>query len=142
MVYSLDLQTVLQTLGLSPQDAGQEPIPQVLTGGPLSAASETALEADETEQAGFLGKLLAEIGEIPFFLRGSLPVLSGLRSPSLKDCFWIGGARGSHPYLAGGILALVNRQKKKPNDCGSKPMWQQPLYIVLKRDGTYIVRVL
>ena len=43
VVYSLDLQTVLQTLGLSPQDAGQEPIPQVLTGGPLSAASETAL---------------------------------------------------------------------------------------------------
>ena len=64
-------------------------------------------------------------------------MLSGLRSPSLKDCFWIGGARGSHPYLAGAQLALVNRQKKKPNDCGSKPMWQQPLYIVLKRDGTY-----
>ena len=138
VVYSLDLQTVLQTLGLSPQDAGQEPIPQVLTGGPLSAESETVAEADETEQAGFLGKLVAEFGEVPFFLRGSLPVLSGLRSPSLKDCFWIGAARGSHPYLAGGVLALVNRQKKKPNDCGSKPMWQQPLYIVLKRDGTYL----
>ena len=65
-------------------------------------------------------------------------VLSGLRSPSLKDCFWIGGARESHPYLAGGILALVNRQKKKLNDCGSKPMWQQPLYVVLKRDGIYV----
>ncbi len=138
VVYSLDLQTVLQSLGLSPQDAGQEPIPQVLTGGPLSAASETVLKTDETEQAGFLGKLLAEGGEIPFFLRGALPVLSGLQSPSLKDCFWIGGARGSHPYLAGGILAIVNRQKKKPNDCGSKPMWQQPLYVILKRDGTYM----
>jgi hypothetical protein len=46
--------------------------------------------------------------------------------------------RPVHPYLAGGILALVNRQKKKPNDCGSKPLWQQPLYIVLKRDGTYV----
>lgn len=138
VVYSLVLQTVLQALGLSPQDAGQEPIPQVLTGGPLPAASETVSETDETEQAGFLGKLLAEFGEIPFFLRGSLPVLSGLRSPSLKDCFWIGGARGSHPYLAGALLALVNRQRKKPNDCGSKQMWQQPLYIILKRDGTYL----
>lgn len=113
-VYSLDLQTVLEALDLSPQDAGQEPIPQVLTGGPLSAVSGTVSEADETEQGGFLDKLVAEFGEVPFFLRGSLPVLSGLRNPSLKDCFWIGGARGSHPYLAGGILALVNRQKKKP----------------------------
>ncbi len=138
VVYSLDLQTILQSLGLSPQDAGQEPIPQLLTGGPLSAGSESVSKADETEPAGFLGKLLAEFGEIPFFLRGSLPVLSGLGSPSLKDCFWIGGARGSHPYLAGGILALVNRQKKRPNDCGSKPMWQLPLYVILKRDGTYM----
>jgi hypothetical protein len=138
VVYSLDFQTILHSLGLSPQDAGQEPIPQVLTEGSLSVASEMVLEGDETEQAGFLGNLLAEFGEIPFFLRGSIEVLSGLRSPSLKDCFWIGGARGSHPYLAGGILAVVNRQKKKPNDCGSKPIWQQPLYVVLKRDGTYM----
>ena len=137
VVYSLDLQTVLQTLGLSPQDAGQEPIPQVLTGGPLPEASGIVTQEHETEEAGFLGNLITEFGEIPFFLRGSLPVLSGLRSLSLKDCFWIGGARGSHPYLAGALLALVNRQKKKPTDCGSKPMWQQPLYIVLKRDGTY-----
>jgi hypothetical protein len=138
VMYSLDLQAVLNALGLSPKDAGQEPIPQVLTGGLLSAVSETVSEADETVHAGVLGKLLTEFGEIPFVLRGSLQVLSGLRNPSLKDCFWIGGARGSHPYLAGGILALVNRQKKKPNDCGSKALWQQPLYIVLKRDGTYM----
>ncbi len=138
VVYSLDFRTVLHAVGLSPQDAGQEPISQVLTGGLPSAASETVSQTDEPEPNGFLGKLLAEIGEIPFFLRGSLPVVSGLRSPSLKDCFWIGGARNAHPYLAGGILALVNRQKKKPNDCGSRPMWQQPLYVVLKRDGTYM----
>jgi len=137
VVYSLDLQTVLQTLGLSPQDAGQEPIPQVLTGELVSPTYEAGSVPAESERTGFLGNLLDEFGEVPFFLRNSLQTISGLRRPSLKDCFWIGGARGSHPYLAGGLLALVNRQKKKPNDCGSKPMWQQPLYIVLKRDGTY-----
>jgi hypothetical protein len=42
-----------------------------------------------------------------------------------------------HPYLKGAVVAIVNRQKKKPNDCASKPLWHQPLYIVLKRDGTY-----
>jgi len=137
VVYSLNLQTILLSLGISPQDAGQELIPQVLTGKPLSAASETGSALIESE-AGFLGNLLDEFGEIPFFLRNSLKQLSGLRRPSLKDCFWIGGARGSHPYLAGALLALVNRQKKKPNDCGSKPMWQQPLYVVLKRDGRHM----
>lgn len=138
VVYSLDFQTILQSLTMSSEDAGQEPIPQVLTGETVSIPSETSSEADEAERGGFLGNLLDEFGEVPFFLRGSLQVLSGLRNPSLKDCFWIRGARESHPYLAGAILALVNRQKKKPNDCGSKPMWQQPLYIVLKRDGTYM----
>jgi hypothetical protein len=138
VVYSLDLRTVLQTLDLDPARVGQQPIPQVLTERPLSEASATISEADETEQAGFLDKLVADFAEIPFFLRGALPALSGLRNPSLKDCFWIGGAHASHPYLAGALLALVNRQRKKTNDCGSQPMWQQPLYIVLKRDGTYL----
>ena len=101
VVYSLDLQTVLQTLGLSPQDAGHEPIPQVLTGGPLSAASETALETDETEQAGFLGKLLAEIGEIPFFLRGALPVLSGL-AKSVVERLLLDRRRARISPLSGG----------------------------------------
>lgn len=135
VAYSLDLRTVLQTLDLDPADGGQQPIPQVLTERTMSAASETVAE---TEQPGFFEKLLAEFGEIPFFLRGSLPALSGLRRPSLKDCFWIGGAQESHPYMAGALLALVNRQKKRTNDCASQPMWQQPLYIVLKRDGTYL----
>ncbi|HZQ25231.1 MAG TPA: hypothetical protein VFA89_20760 [Terriglobales bacterium] len=138
VVYSLNFPTILSSLGMSPQDAGQEPIPQVLTGEPVSIPSETGSTANEPEQAGFLGNLLDEFGEVPFFLRKSFQILSGLRRPSLKDCFRIAGARGSHPYLAGALLALVNRQKKKPNDCGSKPMWQQPLYIVLKRDGTYL----
>lgn len=138
VAYSLDFRTVLQTLDLDPGKAGQEPIPQVLTGRPLSVVSAAVSETNEAEQSGFLDRLDAELGEIPFFLRGSLSVLSGLRNPSLKDCFWIGGAQGSFPYMAGARLALVNRQKKRADGCGSQPMWQQPLYIVLRRDGTYL----
>ena len=138
VAYALDLRRVLQTLDLDPAEAGQQPIPQVLTRRPRLAAAEAVTEADETDEGGFFAKLLAELGEIPFFLPGSLPALSGLRSPSLKDCFWIRGAQESNPYLAGAMLALVDRQKKKTNDCGSQPIWQQPLSIVLKRDGTYV----
>jgi hypothetical protein len=57
----------------------------------------------------------------------------------VKDFFWIGGSASAvHPHLKGAVLAVVNRQKKKPNDCASKPPWQQPLYIIQKRDATYL----
>jgi hypothetical protein len=139
VAYSLDLQTVLETMGLNLQDAGHEPIPYLLTGRPVSGMAGTAAEAHEVERTGFLGEMMAELGEVPSFLRGSVPALSGLRRPSLKDFFWIGGTGGnSHPYLSGGLVAVLNRQKKKPNDCASKPLWQQPLYVILKRDGSYL----
>jgi len=137
-VYSLRLNAIFQSLGLSLEETGREPIPDLLTNRSVPARVETADEIGRIGQAGFIGELLAQLGEIPFFLRGSLAALSGLPRPSLNDFFWIGGRRNLvHPYLAGGVIAIVNRQKKKPNDCGSKPLWQQPLYVVLRRDGTY-----
>ena len=137
--YSLRLHKIFETLHLSLRDSGSEPIPHFLTGKLLPAMADTAAERDEVERTGFIGALLAEFGEVPFFLRESLRGLSGLARPSLKDFFWIGKTGSAfHPYLAGGLLAVVNRQKKKPNDCGSKPLWQQPLSVILKRDGTYV----
>ena len=137
--YSLHLHKIFETLRLSLRDSGYEPIPHLLTGRLLPAIAETAVETDEVEPTEFIGKLFAELGEVPFFLRESLKGLSGLTRPSLKDFFWIGGTGSAfHPYLAGGLFAVVNRQKKKLNDCGSKPLWQQPLYVILKRDGTYV----
>ena len=137
--YSLHLHKIFETLRLSLQDPGYEPIPYLLTGRLSPAMAETAVETDEVELTGFIRKLFAELGEVPLFLRESVKGLSGLTRPSLKDFFWIGNTKSAfHPYLAGGLLAVVNRQKKKPNDCGSKPLWQQPLYVILKREGTYV----
>ena len=76
---------------------------------------------------------------VPFFLRESLRDLSGLASPSLHDFFWVGGGPNPlHPLLVNGLLVIVNRHKKKPIYSRSKPVWQQPLYMLLKRDGTYV----
>ena len=123
VAYSLNLRTIFETLGLNLQDAGLEPIPYMLTGRPSSAMVDTTAETDEVGEAGFIGELVAELGEVPFFFRKSLRELTGLTRPSLKDFFWIGRAGSAfHPYLAGGLVAVVNRQKKKPNDCGSKPL--------------------
>src|SRR4029077_7170955 len=117
VIYSLRLNHIFQVLGLSLEEAGREPIPDLLTGTPLSEAVASA-DADQIEPPGLLPELAGQLGDVPFFLRSSLGVLCGLSRLSLKDFFWIGGSANTvHPYLKGAVLAVVNRQKKKPNDC-------------------------
>ena len=33
---------------------------------------------------------------------------------------------------------IVNRHQKKPIYSRSKPLWQQPVYVLLRRNGTYM----
>ena len=83
--------------------------------------------------------MLERCSEIPLFLRNSIGPLSGLDDPNLNNCFWIGGEYDVlHPCLANGLLALVNRRDRRPIHFTSKPAWQQPLYVILMRDGTYL----
>lgn len=140
LVYSLRLDSMLAALGLSPQEAGTESIPDRFV---IRASSEEIDSAPvgtyKPGHDGFLDRLLARVEEVPFFLRGSVGPFSGLTSPTLKDFFWIGGTgNAGHPSLSGGLLAIVNRHKKKPDGCDSKLLWQQPLYVILIRDGTYL----
>ena len=131
---------MLEALGLSPQEAGTDSIPDRFVNRASPEEIDSApTGAYEPGHHGFLERLLAYVEEVPFFLRGSIGPLSGLKNPTLKDFFWIGGTGNArHPYLAGGLLAIVNRHKKKPDGCDSKPLWQQPLYVILRRDGTYL----
>jgi hypothetical protein len=125
VIYSLRLNQIFQVLGLSLEEAGREPIPDLLT-GEISSETVASTERDRIKPTGFISELADELGGAPFFLRSSLGVLCGLPRLSLKDFFWIGGSTNTvHPYLKGAVLAVVNRQKKKPNDCASKPLWQQ-----------------
>lgn len=138
VAYGLSMNTTLATLPLLLGEAGNEPMPDRLRTTPERRLSAAKIESG-TENVRVLGDLISEIGEVPLFLRHALPALSGLRRLSLKDFFWIGRlGRGANPYLEGASIAIVNRQKKKPNNCGSKPLWQQPLSVVLKRDGNYL----
>jgi hypothetical protein len=136
-VYRLSLNAIFQTLGLSLEDARSKPIPDLLTHE--SATIDIPAQAEFVADSGLVADLVVQLGGIPFFLRGALPALCELPRPSLNDIYWIGGTREPvHPFLAGGVLAVVNRQRKRPNGCGSKPLWQQPLYILLQRDGTHL----
>lgn len=138
VTYALALRKLLYTLGLSREEARLDPIPDALMGWSRTELRSTT-ELREMKQNGFVSELIAELEEIPVFLRGSADIICGLSRPSLKDFFWVGQMQhGVHPYLDGAMIAVVNRQQKRPGDCRSKPPWQQPLYIVLKRDGNYL----
>ena len=80
---------------------------------------------------------MEEWQDVPFFLRHSFAYFS--RHVSLEDFFWVGGDDDPlHPYLRNALVVMVNRRRKTPLHFGSKPLWQQPIYIVLKRDGTHL----
>jgi transcriptional regulator with XRE-family HTH domain len=138
--YAVDLFTFLRTAGLALDEGGSDWMPDHLLPRPLPPRFPRGeSETGQSDRSGFLEQLLGECEEVPFFLRQSLGVLSNLPHPSLHDFFWIGGERDAiHPYLADGLLVVVNRRKKKPRCSPSKPPWQHPLYVLLQRDGTYV----
>ena len=136
-LYGLQFRSFLKTIGIEPEKLGKEPMPDHLLG--RASAANTRRRDEELRRGGFIGELMGECGEIPFFLRNSTETLSGLADVSLDDCFWVGGEPNPlHPYLTHALLVIVNRRKRKPVYFRSKSLWEQPLYVVLKRDGTYL----
>ena len=139
-IYGLHFATFLRSVGLRLEDAGSEPIPDRLLPRQIVAGSRmTANETEDPIEDGFLGHLLRQSGHVPSFLRESLSDLSGLNNLSLRDFFWVGGESNPlHPLLVNGLLVILNRHRKKPIYFQSKPLWQQPVYVLLRRNGTYI----
>lgn len=138
-IYGLQFESVMKRIGLDLADAGTESMPDRY----LSRAEPPVVAAKGADtgvvRTGFLEKLLEECQEIPLFLRHSLGYFSGSTHVSLDDFFWVGDDTDSlHPYLVKGLVVLVNRRRKTPFHFVSKPVWQQPIYVILRRDGTYL----
>jgi hypothetical protein len=68
VIYSIRLNQIFQALGLSLEEAGREPIPDLLTGRPLSETVASA-DADRIEPPGLIPELAGQLGGVPFFLR-------------------------------------------------------------------------
>lgn len=136
----LQFQLFLNAIGIIPQDGGTEFMPDYFVSRTsLPGTLNVAGRNHQGDPVGFLGNLLRECHEVPLFLRHTIGQISGQPNLFLDDLFWIGGDRHAlNPYLANGLLVVVNRRKRKPVYFGSKPLWQQPVYVILKRDGTYL----
>jgi hypothetical protein len=142
ILYSLGFRELLAAAGLDSDDPGRESIPDEVIGRDTAASLEMTNDvgAREKNHAGFLSSLIAEFEEIPLFLGRSLSTVAGLPGLSRRDVFWTGGRSDSlHPYLKDAVFVSVNRRLKRPVFLKRKSLWEQPLYILLLRDGTYLL---
>lgn len=139
-LYGLQFDLFLKAIGIVMAEAGIEPMPDHLARRALEVESlENSDDNDMSRRNGFLEQTLERCQEIPFFLRRSIRTLSGLENASLDDWFWIGGEHDVlYPLLTSGLFALVNRRDRRPINFTSKPAWQQPVYVIQMRDGTYL----
>lgn len=136
-IYGLQLASLMKALGIDLEDSGRERIPDRYLS--RNAPSFPAKAFREDVPGGVLERLLdACENEVPFFLWDLPEYFSGARSLSLEDFFWVGGNDAPlHPYLADGLIAIVNRRRKTPIHFLSRAIWQQPIYIFLIREGKY-----
>jgi hypothetical protein len=137
-LYGLHFSTFLKGIGLRAEEGGSHPIPDNLVPRDLPIEPRGS-EPDAQEANGFFNHLLRKSEHVPFFLRNSISGFAGTMSASVNDFFWVGGDQNPlHPLLVNGLIVVVNRHKKKAIHFRSKPLWQQPLYVLLRRNGTYL----
>jgi transcriptional regulator with XRE-family HTH domain len=136
ILYALPFQELLTSYGADPA-SGANPIPEEWMPG--REGREDVIPRKPSVR-GFLSDILERSGELPFFLYGSLAPLSGLPELSLHDVFWVGGQlKAMHPALSGALFIVVNRRKTAPPAFRRKSLWEQPLYLVLRREGSYVL---
>ncbi len=141
VLYCIDFQEFLRACGFPLDQNGHEPIPDELVprqvpnrspGLPIPSRQENL-----HEDGSFLNSLMKRWEEVPFFLRHSLNELTGLKSFSLSDVFWVEGDEAPiHPLLLNATFVVVNRRVKNPAQ--SKTACEPPLCLILKRDGSYL----
>jgi hypothetical protein len=134
----------LRAGGLPLESAGSERIPDEfiprqtvyrVRGSDIASAEAVSKE----REAGFLDTLIKRWEEIPLFLRTGLNELAGITNFSLSDVYWVGGDRNPiHPWLVNATFVVINRRVKKPVQSTATTFWEQPLYLLLARDGSYL----
>jgi hypothetical protein len=134
-VYFAGAAEFLEAAGVPLDGQGALPMPLHLLGH-----SERDKGVDlASKPSRFLHEMERRFRGLPYFLSGVLPAFFGMPDLSIRDVFWSGGAeRFVHPYMKGAAFLVVDRKKKIPRSSLSCPKWAQPLYVFLRRDGSYL----
>ena len=133
---------LLRASGFPLDEAGREPIPDELIPRQMVSPNRglgVASEDSVREPRGFLATLLNQWHELPLFLTSSLDEIAGLKGFSLSDVFWVGGDKAPwHPLLINAAFVVVNRRARKPSPLTGDAVCEEPLYLILRRDGSYL----
>jgi hypothetical protein len=144
VLYCIDFWSFLRAGSLPVQFLGNDPLPEELIGRiglPRYEVSDEVAGSGHLfgEGRDFLSTLIDQWEEFPLFIRDALPTICRLKDITLSDVFWVDvNQRPTHPCLAGAAFVAVNRRLKTPLQSTGPTVWEQPLYMVLRRDGSYV----
>jgi hypothetical protein len=144
VLYCIDFWSFLRAGALPFESLGDEPLSDELSGRlglPKNEVSDEVAPSDHLPGEGrdFPSKLIDQWEELPLFIRNALPAICRLKDMSLSDIFWVDvNQHPTHPCLAGAAFVAVNRRLKTPMQSTAPTVWEQPLYMVLRRDGSYL----
>jgi hypothetical protein len=142
ILYPIRFPDLLNSFGLGLSGTPTTPIPDEWMNGVDQRApgAEEMAGPERTASGGFLTTIVRRIGDLPLFLRDSIPSLCGLPEIPLRDVFWVGGElEPLHPSLAGALFVVVDRRKQRPRIFRRKAPWEQPIYLVTRRDGSSVL---
>jgi transcriptional regulator with XRE-family HTH domain len=132
--YCISVTDVFEAAGLPFESPGSLAMPDELLGRSPHPPIQT-----KVRPSSFLVEVERQLEEVPYFLRVALPSLFGSPNLSVRDVFWGGTTQHfTRRYLTGTTFLVVNRKSKVPKSSLSSPMWAQPLYILQKRDGSFL----
>jgi hypothetical protein len=138
-LYSIGFWKFLEATGFPLQQLGADHIPEAGVVSPDSTRRQNLNQSAANAGGNFLVDFLQRWREVPVFLRGALDKVTGLKNLSLSDIYWVGADQNPiHPLLVNAALVAVNRRVKNPIRPTRKTLWEQPIYLILKRDGTYL----
>lgn len=137
-VYGIRLRDLVAASENAQLDQGRLSMPPHLLSGALTDEEPEEEQNSSPTQPGTVSSLPENLGEVPWFLAGSLERISGIPHLTLRDFYCLSGDQPFLPaHTAGSLLALVDRRKKKPRRQPGQPPWQQPAWILIDRDGKH-----
>lgn len=137
-IYGIPFWEFAERIGIVRAQGGNKALPRQV--GPATELPQNASrEPVGAGNRGFSPQRFTAVPDVPSFLRDTIAGLSRIPEPSLEDFFWIKGETNPlHPSLKDGIIAMVNRRKKRPIYHRAKSIWEQSIYLLLLRGGDYI----
>ena len=143
ILYASSFAELLRASNLLLEETGAESIPDKFIARSIPPSGRKAnsviREGPARKQNGFFGPLLERWREIPLFLRKSLSELTRVPNFSASDVFWVGRDPDPiHPWLRNAEFVSIHRRIRKPAASRKTTFWEQPLYVLLTREGRYL----